>query len=150
MTRRTCLFICLENNYYTNVFLNLLRNSKFIRSKHQGMEEAFGDTITSHTTGSDAFWDTYAHGTKLYPIATQTNDSHDEIETECERIPITTDNEGNIIQTNQVHNYLYRDEMLSDVCFYDFVRCFSDREEEKTLRTLLNLCRDSFCCIPTS
>ncbi len=95
----------------------------------------FGDTITSHTTVPMLSGTLMLMVQKLYPIATQTNDSHDEIETECERIPITTDNEGNIIQTNQVHNYLYRDEMLSDVCFYDFVRCFRI-EKKKNLKNI--------------
>ena len=49
-------------------------------------------------------------------------DGEDE-DTECPRVRLTI-NENNIkiVQTDQVHHYIYRADTLSHLCFYDFVR----------------------------
>ncbi len=95
----------------------------------------FGDTFSSHNT-IPMLSGTLMHIVhNLYPPSIENTTIQCEDETEMERIPITTDNEGNIIESNQVHNYLYRDNDLSNICFYDFVRCFrvEKRKEIKNI-----------------
>ncbi len=48
----------------------------------------------------------------------------DDNEDDSTFLPVIFDENRRVVQSNQIHDYLYRDEALSHVCFYDYVRCF--------------------------
>ncbi|KAG1781435.1 hypothetical protein EV702DRAFT_1244556 [Suillus placidus] len=49
--------------------------------------------------------------------------NNDHNEPEEVHMRISTDLQGQLLNTNQVHNYIYRADSLADMNFYDFCRC---------------------------
>ena len=61
------------------------------------------------------------------------NKDEDENEVEQHSTRILTDNNGNLIDTNQVHHYWHHNDTLSDMSFYDF--CCFIKIEKKSQRS---------------
>ena len=60
-------------------------------------------------------------------------DDDDETELTCLRV--MTDKNGNLIEANQIHHYLYCADSLEEMCFYDFCRCVRIKSMKQSKHT---------------
>lgn len=96
-----------------------------------------GDSISSHSTVPmlSSVLIAYLKETIRCASGTQSNslpdandvsdDEDGEHDNEPEQVHfrVETDKQGRIVESNQVHNYLYHSASLADMSFYDFCRC---------------------------
>lgn len=59
---------------------------------------------------------------------------HDNDEPEQVRMRIATNNEGDLLDANQVHHYIYGDDALCHMNFYEFCRCICLEDMGKSLK----------------
>jgi hypothetical protein len=86
--------------------------------------QGFNDSISSHTTVPMLSSILLAYIKDHYLLSEQkTNEIGEDDEQELVHLRIATDKEGNLVEANQIHHYIYRAESLSDMSFYDFCRC---------------------------
>ena len=93
--------------------------------------QGFGDGIPSHKTVpmmSSLLLSHIKKSLKTISSSHSTNDNNesddddDDEDTEHPRVRLTITENTKIVQTDQVHHYIYRADTLSHLCFYDFVR----------------------------
>jgi hypothetical protein len=82
------------------------------------------DGIPSHDTTPMLSIHLISHVTSQYSnIDADGDDSDDECEQTAVRISLTKD--GELLESNQVHDYYYQAQSLANMNFYDFCRCVS-------------------------
>lgn len=85
------------------------------------------DSISSHSSVPmlSSFLLSHVKGTlsKNYQTSVGHHSDEGDSEVECSEIRISTDKEGNLRETNQVHHYLYCADTLASMNFYSFCQC---------------------------
>jgi len=92
--------------------------------------QGFGDSISSHVTVPmlSSLLLAYVrerHRAVLKPVEIEPENDHEPEDEALEdvHLRIATDREGRVVESNQVHHYVFRGDSLSDMSFYDFSRC---------------------------
>ena len=65
----------------------------------------------------------------------ESDDDNDNEDTEHPQVRLTITENTKIVQTDQVHHYIYRADTLSHLCFYDFVRNICSETKARDKRT---------------
>ena len=103
--------------------------SQFTRQQQIHAQQAvrylrgYTDTITSHETVAILSSNLMAFIRKNYPNHKDDNDDYEEEEIEPLPLQVEKNSKGELISTHQLHHYLYRDDSLAHMSFYDFSRC---------------------------
>ncbi|KAG9310750.1 hypothetical protein JVU11DRAFT_9357 [Chiua virens] len=97
------------------------------------------DSISSHKTVALMSSIAIAYVKDKY-LSPETNDASSESvfqngeDIEQPRLRISTNREGELVETNQLHHYLYRSDALSHMSFYEFGRCVELQPKSQSRR----------------
>lgn len=107
--------------------------------------QGYGDGLSSHVTVPLLSSILLSYIKRIYKtnnVNDISNESEDTEDNEPTYVRIQLNNNGDLVDCNQVHDYLYRSNELQHLNFYDFARCIrcekkSDKSDHNNTRWLL-------------